>query len=146
MSLEELPQNFSGKHRVDGLPRCARSWQVVSNNSQQTGRLLSGSSVGNPAAVRLHLAAAGLLKSEACMTDEFINKLVTDAAKVATLCVGVPEQELLIGLWHMREAIKAQISEQFGDETATLIAEAFVTAVHGRTAELEAERNAERCK
>jgi hypothetical protein len=72
------------------------------------------------------------------LSDELIDRLVADAAKIARHFVGVPREEALIGLAGVRdEALKA-LREFMPDEIATLVSEAFVYGVASHAAEIDA--------
>jgi hypothetical protein len=72
------------------------------------------------------------------MEDDFIDRSVAAAADLALFFVGVPENEMLLSLYHVRANLEVELAEAFGPEVAALVAQAFVAAVVGRCREIEA--------
>jgi hypothetical protein len=75
------------------------------------------------------------------MTDGMVNQLVAAAAHMALPFVGVPYEQMLVALYTVREDMKMRLAGDMPAAIATLVAEAFVTAVAGHKAELEAAAN-----
>jgi hypothetical protein len=63
------------------------------------------------------------------MTDEFIQRCLRDAADFGLFLAGQPEQAALLALHDTRERMAADLIEEFGDDAARLIAEAFAATV-----------------
>jgi hypothetical protein len=61
----------------------------------------------------------------------------TPAASLASFYVGTPDDQMLIALYRVRSNLEAGLSEAFGAEVATAIAQAFVATVIRHRAELE---------
>jgi hypothetical protein len=71
------------------------------------------------------------------MTPELIDSLVAAAADMALAFVDLPEDQMLILLWHTRKQLTFALSETLGTHVATLAAEAFVATVMRRRAAIE---------
>jgi hypothetical protein len=71
------------------------------------------------------------------MSDEFAQRCAKSAGDLALLFAGEPDEKMLVALSQSRQNLTEQLAESFGAEVAALIAQAFVTAVIGRKAELE---------
>ena len=76
------------------------------------------------------------------MTDKFISDTLTLAAGYAAWFSGVPDTEVMPRLDEARANMAAELSEKFGADVATQIAQAFVEAVIKCKRELEAGRGA----
>ncbi len=76
------------------------------------------------------------------MTDEFIDSCLAAAAGVALFLVGVPDLEMMGVFYQVRATLEAELSETFGADVATAVAQAFVAAVAARRRELELEARA----
>lgn len=70
------------------------------------------------------------------MTDAEIDQFVAAAADMALMFTGTPEQDMLAALFDVREGMKAEMRENFGEDAAKLIAEAFAAAVILRRREI----------
>ena len=75
----------------------------------------------------------------ALLTDELIERLVRDAAKLALHFVGAPRSDMLLALGEIRDIAEANLSF-LPAEIAQCTAAAFVTAIASRAAELEGQR------
>jgi hypothetical protein len=74
----------------------------------------------------------------AFLSDADIDACIALADETARLYVGVAEHQALPSLCLLRQHLETELSDQFGDEVAAIVGEAFVTAVMERRAELEA--------
>jgi hypothetical protein len=73
------------------------------------------------------------------MTPErFVSSCVSSAADLALFFVGEPDEKVRSALLQTRANLQVQLAEQFDPDIAAQIAEAFVKAVAGRKAEIEA--------
>src|SRR5258706_11916820 len=77
----------------------------------------------------------------------FVSSFVAAAADLALLFVGEPEEKMLATLHQTRANLETQLAEQFGPDIFAQIAAAFVKAVIGRKAEIDAAagQSAARC-
>ena len=71
------------------------------------------------------------------MTDQFIERCVAAAADLALYFVGAPDEQMLASLQQTRTNLETELTEMFGAEVATIVAQAFVSAVVGHRREIE---------
>jgi hypothetical protein len=69
--------------------------------------------------------------------ERLIGRLRDAAADLALFFAGQPDDKVLAGLGQTRRNLEADLADSL-DETAAKIAEAFIAAVGGRKAEIEA--------
>jgi hypothetical protein len=72
------------------------------------------------------------------ITDEFIKNTVAMANGYAMWFAGLPDAEMMPRLDMARAHMAAELSEKFGAEVATKVAEAFIVAVLRQKRDLEA--------
>jgi hypothetical protein len=63
------------------------------------------------------------------VTDQFIYQCLAEAANLGLFLAGQPEEAALLALHQTRERMAAELAEEFGDDAALVISEAFVAAV-----------------
>jgi hypothetical protein len=73
------------------------------------------------------------------LSDQLIERLVGDAAKLTLHFVGVPRHDMLIALGEIRDIAQENLAF-LPAEVAQLTAAAFVTAIANRAAELEGQK------
>jgi K+-sensing histidine kinase KdpD len=69
---------------------------------------------------------------------EFAERCAAAAADLALFFVGAPDEQMLASLQQTRINLETELSETFGAEVATAIAQAFVATVIRHRREIEA--------
>jgi hypothetical protein len=70
--------------------------------------------------------------------DKFIADQMLQAAGYAALFAGMSEQEMLVGLYHVRNIKRFELAETLDADVAQFVADAFVHCIARGKAEIEA--------